>query len=54
MEIRYALSADGLLSVYGKDPTTGGEVEMEIATAAILSASEVEEKKRRSGAMKVS
>ena len=54
VQIRYALSADGLLSVHGKDPSTGGEVHMEIATAAILSASEVEEKKRRSGAMKVS
>ena len=54
VQIRYALSADGLLSVHGSDPTTGGEVQMEIATAAILSASEVEEKKRRSGAMTVS
>ncbi len=54
VQIRYALSADGLLSVHGKDPTTGGEVQMEIATAAILSAGEVEEKRRRSGAMKVS
>ena len=46
-EFRFSLSADGLLSVHAKDLTTGGEVDLEIQTAAILTVDEVEEGKRR-------
>ena len=54
LEFRFSLSADGLLSVHATDLTTGGEVEIAIQTAAILSTDEVVEKKRQSMAMTVS
>ena len=54
VEFRFSLSADGLLSVHGRDMTTGGEVNIEIATAAILSSHEIEEKRARTGAIAVS
>ena len=54
MECRFSLSADGLLSVYAKDLTTGRDVEMAIETAAILSADEVEQKKARTATTAVS
>ena len=52
--IRFSLSADGLLAVHGKDPTTDGEVEISIDTAAILNADELKQKRSRSEAMAVS
>ena len=54
VEVQFCLSADGLLSVRGKDLTTGSEVDLAIDTAAILNANEVEEKKSRSKAIAVS
>ena len=51
---RFSLSPDGLLSVHGTDPTTGGEVDLAIQTASILSADEVEEKKTQNTAITVS
>ena len=54
LEFRFSLSADGLLSVRGKDLTTGGEVDLAIDTAAILNADELKQKKSRSEAMAVS
>ena len=45
LEFRFSLSADGLLSVHATDLTTGGEVDISIETAAILTADEVEEKR---------
>lgn len=48
LEFRFSLSADGLLSVHATDLTTGGEVDISIETAAILTADEVEEKKAHS------
>ncbi|MCY4057954.1 MAG: Hsp70 family protein [Gammaproteobacteria bacterium] len=53
LEFRFSLSADGLLSVHATDLTTGGEVDISIETAAILTADEVEEKKARSTAITV-
>ena len=52
-EFRFSLSADGLLSVQAKDMTTAGEVNVEIETAAILRREEVQERKRRSRAIRV-
>ena len=54
VEMRFSLSADGLLAVYGKDLTTGSEVELSIDTAAVLSAGEIEKKKNLSEAIAVS
>ena len=54
VDTRFSLSADGLLSVHAADPTTGGEVDMTIQTAAILSADELKAKKARNKAVTVS
>ena len=54
LEFRFSLSDDGLLSVHATDLTTGGEVDISIQTAAILTADEVEEKKVQSTAVTVS
>ena len=48
LEFRFSLSADGLLSVHATDLTTGGEVDISIETAALLTADQVEEKKAHS------
>ena len=53
LEFRFSLSADGLLSVHATDLTTGGDVDLEISTAAILTAGEVKEKKVQSMAITV-
>ena len=53
LEFRFALSADGLLSVQATDLTTGGKVDINIETAAILTANEVETKKAQSTAITV-
>jgi len=53
LEFRFALSEDGLLSVHATDLTTGGEVDIRIETAAILTADEIEKKKARSTAITV-
>ena len=54
LKFRFSLSDDGLLSVHATDLTTGGEVDISIQTAAILTADEVEEKKVQSTAITVS
>ena len=54
LEFRFALAADGLLSVHASDLTTGGEVDIEIQTTALLSAEEVEKKREQSSAITVS
>ena len=54
VEFRFTLSADGLLSVRGKDLTTEAEVDLEIETGAILGAAEVEQSKLRTWETKVS
>ena len=54
MDFRFALSADGLLSVHATDLTTGTEVDLEIKTAAILSPDELVEKRVQSKAITVS
>ena len=54
LEVRFCLSGDGLLSVQSKDLTTGGELDLDVETAAVLSADEVEQKKRNIGAIAVS
>ena len=54
VEVQFSLTTDGLLSVQARDLTTGAEAEIEIETAAILSAEELENSKRRSTEMVVS
>ena len=54
LEFRFALAADGLLSVHASDLTTGGEVDLEMQTTALLSADEVEKKRRQNAAIAVS
>ena len=54
LDFRFALSADGLLSVHATDLTTGAEVDLEIKTAAILSPDELVEKRVQSKAITVS
>ena len=54
LDVRFSLSADGLLSVHARDVTTGGEVDISIETAAILTAEELEKKKEQSMAIAVS
>ena len=54
LEFRFSLSADGLLAVHATDLTTGGEVDLDIQTAAILSTDEVEKRKMQSMAITVS
>ena len=54
VEVQFSLTTDGLLSVQAKDLTTGAEAEIEIETAAILSAEELENSKLRSTEMVVS
>ena len=54
LDFRFALSADGLLSVHATDLTTGAEVDLEIKTAAILSPDELVEKQVQSKAITVS
>ena len=53
LEVRFSLSPDGLLSVQARDLTTNGEIDINIETAAILSADELREKKARSAAISV-
>ena len=53
LEFRFSLAADGLLSVHATDLTTGGEVDLSIQTAAILTEEEVEERKERSTSITV-
>ena len=47
VRVAFALSEDGLLSVYGEDLTTGQETKAEIRTTAVLTDDEFEEKKVR-------
>ena len=54
LEVRFSLSADGLLSVHATDVTTRGEVDINIETAAILTADELEAKRNQSMAIAVS
>jgi molecular chaperone DnaK len=54
VEITFALGADGLLSVHGKDLTTGREIQAEFTTEAIRTAEDVEEAKGRNLAIQVS
>ena len=53
LEFRFCLSADGLLSVHATDLATGGQIDISIQTAAILTADEVREKKAQSTAITV-
>ena len=53
LRTRFALSADGLLSVHSKDQTTGGAIDIELKTESILTADEVERKKRQNVKIKV-
>ena len=53
IEIRFDLAADGLLTVHGKDLTTGGEVEAKFQTAAIMTQEEVAQSQARTGRLQV-
>ncbi len=53
IKVSFSLSADGLLSVRASDLTTGGEIDITIETAAILSSDELREKKARSTSIAV-
>lgn len=50
---RFILSADGLLSVHAEDQTTGGTIDIELKTDSILTADEVDRKKRQNRGIKV-
>ncbi len=54
IEVTFALAPDGLLSLYGKDLTTFGEITAEFQTESILSQEEMEEKKQRNRSITVS
>jgi len=54
IEVTFSLAPDGLLSVYGKDLTTHGEIDAEFKTESILSREELEEKKEHNLAINVS
>jgi len=54
VEITFSLAPDGLLSIYGKDLTTHGEIEAEFKTESILSREELEEKKEHNMGLSVS
>lgn len=54
VEVTFSLSDDGLLSVHGNDLTTNQEIDAEFQTAGALTAEQVEEKKSRNMAVKVS
>jgi molecular chaperone DnaK len=54
VEITFSLTPDGLLSVYGKDLMTHGEIDAAFQTESILSREELEEKKEHNLAMTVS
>lgn len=54
LEFSFRLTEDGLLHAYGTDLTTNGEIEAEFATAAILTREELEKKKARNMAFKIS
>lgn len=53
IEVRFDLAADGLLTVYGKDLTTGEEVIGEFQTGAVMTREEVERSKERAGRLRM-
>lgn len=53
IEITFDLGPDGLLKLYGRDLTTGGEIDAQFETKSIMSSKEVEESKSRNLTMKV-
>lgn len=54
IEVTFCLGEDGLLSLHGKDLTTGQEIAAEFKTSAVLSVEMIEEKKNRNAAITVS
>jgi len=54
VEITFVLGEDGLLSVAGRDPTTGAAVDAQFKTQSILSEAEIEAKVSRNLAIRIS
>lgn len=53
VEVRFDLAADGLLTVYGKDLTTGKDVNAEFQTGAVMTREEIERSKERAGRLRM-
>jgi molecular chaperone DnaK (HSP70) len=54
IEVTFRLAPDGLLSLHGRDLTTGREIDAEFKTEGVMSASDVEQARKRASSMTVS